>query len=480
MKSWEADEVYLVFRAPTHRAFPWTYVFPGGRIDPSDREVEVLDPEGACPHDYVAAARELFEEVGVLPAVRRCGGPVDPGELPALRRALLAGELSFSRVMSALGAVVDGRTLLPLGVKTTPRFFDVRFRNRFFLAVLPEGQEPAVVPGELESGLWIRADEAVRRFEAGDLPLVPPVLGLLEILAGHRPDQSLERLRQYDDEKLRDLPLIARFSPEVYIFPASARTLPPAWSTNTYVVGRDRLLVVDPATSDQHEGDQLLALISSLSARGGSLEAIVLTHHHPDHLGALHRVLERFPAPVWAHRLTAERLADVEVSRFLEDGETIDLGDGGAVRVIHTPGHAPGHVCLLQQKFGGLIVGDMVSTTSTIIIDPPEGDLVQYLASLAKLMALDARVLYPGHGIPTRTVRQTLQWYLDHRARREQQVLDGLDRTWKALDALVPEVYSDEPVSSHRYAARNLLATLLKLQQDGRAERDEGGRWRRR
>lgn len=479
-EGWESDRVYLALRHLEHRAFPGTYVFPGGKVDPADADVPVRDADPAVPREeYVAAARELLEETGVLVAVPRSGGRIDPARLDAPRRSLLDRTGDFRAILAELDAEIDGSLLVPLGVKTTPPFHPVRFRNRFFMAVLPAGQEPTVIPGELERGDWFRAADAVDRFESTEIRLAPPILLLLEAWGARGARAALPDLRGFDDATFADRPIRIRFSPEIVLFPGRTPTLPPATHTNTYVLGKDRLLVVDPATPDPKDQAKLALLLEEMTGEGARVEAVVLTHHHPDHIQATRLVQEAHGVPLWAHAETAALLPEeYVVDRALEDGDVLDLGEGGEVEVLHTPGHAPGHVCLFQRKFDGLIAGDMISTASTIVIDPPEGDLRLYMESLARLRALGARQLYPAHGDPVPHVRRTLDYFLAHRLGRLEKVAASLAPAARDLDALVPLAYDDVKPEVFPIAKRSLLASLLFLEEDGRARR-EGDAWAR-
>lgn len=480
IRGWESPDVYLVLRDARQRAFASTWVFAGGRVDEADCVLEVRGLEAGAPRScHGAAAREQFEEVGVLLATPRRGGSFDPEVLKAERRALLDGKTTFVEILNRLDAVLDAELLIPLGVKTTPPFAPRRFKNQFFLGVLPAGQEPSVfAEGELERGEWRAAAEWVRAFDAGELLLAPPVLLLLETLAKHGPRAALPELQGFSDEMFAHRPVHIRFSPGLITFPGRTPTLPPATHTNTYVVGNERLLVVDPATNDEADRKKLIMLLDELAAAGRRVEAVFVTHHHHDHTGAVELVARHTGAPVWCHPLCAPRL-DVPVARTFTGGETIDLGTAGTVRVIHTPGHTRDHLVLFVERCRDLIAGDMVSTISTIIIDPPEGDLLDYLASLERLRELGARLLHPAHGPPTTRVDTTLRHFVEHRLFREQKVLAALVPEAKPLSELVKTVYSDVDASVHPIAERNLLANLLKLEREGRAVSSGDGAWRR-
>jgi glyoxylase-like metal-dependent hydrolase (beta-lactamase superfamily II) len=189
----------------------------------------------------------------------------------------------------------------------------------------------------------------------------------------------------------------------------------------------------------------------------------------------------RTGAPVAAHPETAARLAGrVAVAKFLQDGDVIELAGDPVrrVRAVFTPGHAPGHLCFLEETTGFLVAGDMVAGIGTILIDPSEGDMGQYLASLRRLETLAPRVLLPAHGGAIVDSVERLQEYTGHRLWREARVLEGLRKHGSASSKeLVPTVYDDVPVFVHGLAERSLLSHLAKLVDDGLALRD-GDQWK--
>ncbi|MFM2153630.1 MAG: hypothetical protein RL199_2065, partial [Pseudomonadota bacterium] len=141
--------------------------------------------------------------------------------------------------------------------------------------------------------------------------------------------------------------------------------------------------------------------------------------------------------------------------------------------VVHTPGHARGHLCLFEPRTRTLVAGDMVAGVGSIVVDPPEGDMHDYLASLRRLRALDVGALYPAHGPVLADGNRKLDAFIAHRLQREAQVVGamtpGVPTT--AL-ALVPHVYADVAPKLHPLAARSLTAILDKIAKDGRASRD--------
>src|SRR5262249_3405520 len=159
--------------------------------------------------------------------------------------------------------------------------------------------------------------------------------------------------------------------------------------------GRDFLYLLDPGADSREEQQRLFAVLDAHQAGGRRLAAVVLTHHHPDHIGAAAACARRYGVPVWAHPLTTQALgAGVEGRREIDDGERLELGpapDGSGpwwLEALHTPGHAAGHLAFYEPHYRLLIAGDMVSTLSSIIIAPPDGDLAVYLESLRRLLTL--------------------------------------------------------------------------------------------
>ncbi|MBI4576011.1 MAG: NUDIX domain-containing protein, partial [Planctomycetes bacterium] len=209
VRSWRSREVFLAHRVAGHRSFPDQWVFPGGRVEEADRRADVAGLSGEDAAFHSCAAREVFEETGVLLA-----HPVRAGaDLAGLRRELVAGRLSFERVLETTGARLTASDLAHLGTKTTPPFAPLRFRNRFCMAELPPGPGPQVWPGELDAGRWLRVEEALDLWARMELRLVPPVLLLLEGWGAGDAAEARARLAGFDDAHFeRRLPRV-RFAP---------------------------------------------------------------------------------------------------------------------------------------------------------------------------------------------------------------------------------------------------------------------------
>ncbi|WP_437852828.1 MBL fold metallo-hydrolase [Sorangium sp. So ce363] len=275
----------------------------------------------------------------------------------------------------------------------------------------------------------------------------------------------------------------------VEAFPARTPTLPPATHTNSYALGGGEVLLVEPATPYEDERREWLAWARGFASQGRSLVAIAVTHHHADHVGGARFFAAELGLPVWGHAEAAPRLPGVPLARRLADGEVVRLGgpEPTALRVLHTPGHAPDHLCFLDEAQGALVCGDMVAGEGTILIDPREGDMAEYLAQLDRLAGLGARVALPAHGGPIGAPEALFRRYIAHRLGRERLVLAALEAagaggeggaSGTSLDALLPVAYADTAPLVWPLARLSLEAHLIKLEREGRVVRRED-RWRR-
>jgi glyoxylase-like metal-dependent hydrolase (beta-lactamase superfamily II) len=265
-------------------------------------------------------------------------------------------------------------------------------------------------------------------------------------------------------------------APGIRVLALRTPTLPPAAHTNTYVVGPERgpQLVIDPGSPYPDQQSVLARALADEAARGRPVGLVLLTHHHGDHVGGAEALAAQLGVPIAAHANTARRLAGrVPVSRALEDGEVIA---GYDVTCVYTPGHADGHLC--YEHGGASIVGDMVAGIGWILIDPVEGDMADYLASLGKLLARPATRLLPAHGPTIEDGAAKLREYIAHRTMREERVLAALaGKTEAALVDLIPTAYADTPRPLWPLAERALRAHLNKLVREGRAREVAPGRW---
>ena len=482
----EGREVFLVERSSKLSFFGGYWACPGGVLDAVDREPGESSTSSAPTHDDLArcAARELFEETSVsVPELAEFFARPNAPIRGDMQRQLLAGETAAWRewIVSEPGNWQAFESLRRVCTLTTPPFAPVRYRTEFWQLELPGGEQPVVEQGELVRGEFMRPADVLERWTDGELFVVPPVLFLLRELCDGPLDPALDKARAFSEEVAAGRLSEIRHTPGVFTAPLATPTIPPATTTNCYLVGEQEIYVIDPATWEESERVRLFNLMDSWIARGKTIKGVLVSHHHHDHVGSVVETAARYQLKVLAHPLTLERLPELPCgSRALADGDRLELGmapDGRAgwgLSVYHTPGHDRGHLVFVEDRYGAALVGDLVSTLSTIIIDPPEGHLATYLASLRRMGALDLGVLYPSHGPAARDGATTIEKFIAHRGMREEQLVAGLTAGLSGEDQLLEQVYRGTPSTIMPMAKRSLLAGLEKLEEEGRVECVQG------
>jgi glyoxylase-like metal-dependent hydrolase (beta-lactamase superfamily II) len=427
-------EVLLGLRAERSRFMPGHLAFPGGRLDPQDGSADE-DGFRAC------ASREFLEETGLkIPP----SGWHDAGE------------------------------------RTTPPFFPVRFRTKFWIGRIPEAQELPLdlpAPNEIASLAFERPGTVLARWEAGEVLLPPPVVPILRLLTG-RERWSLEEaavavlgVNTEEDPCPR-----IEFVPGVWVFPVRTATMPPATHTNVWLIGAERFAVVDPGSDDPAEVDRLLSVVRRREQEGATPVAIVLTHHHRDHVRGAGAVADALRVPVRAHRATLGRLPGFGndfVIEPIEDADVLELG-GERWTAIHTPGHAPGHLAFHEARRNLLVAGDLVSGLSTILVGLDGGDMGTYMESLRRMDLLEVRHVLPSHGPPL--PGKAFAGAIGHRMARQARVLSALAAGKSEIVDCAREAYADTPQAPPFLREAQTRAILEHLERTGRVRRlDEGG-----
>lgn len=233
--------------------------------------------------------------------------------------------------------------------------------------------------------------------------------------------------------------------------------------TRSYLLGRERLVIIDPGPDDPAQLEALAAAVD-----GRAVEAIVLTHAHADHAGAAHAAAVRFGAPLAGSADTLSRLGAGGVDgRALEDGETLSPEHGVSFTAIHAPGHSADHVCYLASSGRRLFTGDLVLGEGSSAILHPDGRVSDCLASLARLIALRPALLLPGHGPPVEAAVPRLEEYRRHRLERDRQIREAIANGARTVPEIRAVIYGPLPAGLERAAEANVAAHLAAL-----AERD--------
>jgi glyoxylase-like metal-dependent hydrolase (beta-lactamase superfamily II)/8-oxo-dGTP pyrophosphatase MutT (NUDIX family) len=525
-------EVLLSRRAERgdHNSGAW--VFPGGIVDAADRQAHAcchgLDDAAASAKlgvaqggldYYVAAVRECFEEAGLLFANDRNAAPVDlsgaDGERWALWRGPLhRGESSIVEFCREAQFTLAVDRLVYLSHWLTPPGRAKRFDTRFFIAMAPASQVGAHDGTEMLEQLWLRPADALAR--SATLKLMTPTLKTLDLLTRHATAASLLAWAAAPREVALVMPRVAsgaqgvrpvlpdeyawaeigrldpaghghcsydlvpgqavRLSPRVIRITADNGSMMTGPGTNTYLVGggtRNVWAALDPGPLLPEHVQAILA------AAPGPIESIFVTHTHKDHspsaLALQAATGARLLGQVAAHAQWQDTTFVPEVA--LAGGERFEIGDDATLRVIHTPGHASNHLCYLLEQERLLFTGDHVMQSSTVVINPPDGDMRAYLTSLHALLDVPLDWLAPGHGFLMASPHAAMRSIIAHRGRREAKLLGVLRASGPApIDALLPRVYDDVAPRLHAMAERSLTAHLFKL-RDEAVVGCENGRW---
>ena len=514
-------EVLMTRRSPTASFLPGAYVFPGGRVDPADHHAHTLARAPDAARRYrtaaLAALRETFEELGILLAVQADGKPITRTHLQALDR----GQALYPQLQArGWSLAVDQARMLACW--TTDRNVSKRFDTVFFAAPMPDQQEPVADEMEQFEPVWVRPRDALTQHQAGNFFMIFPTIRTLHWLANFaQAEQALAACTE-DDPLWNSCPrsgLVggqpthfmeheAPYSELALVCPDGQLEHPLDWQhewpvpllrhlhrltapnasvmtgpgTNSYIVGdaASGYIVIDPGPLLENHIDRLLTFTA------GRVTAIVCTHSHPDHAPAP-RPLAEACARLTGHAppvlglpsaATARPAAQFTADRALADGECLTLhinaptGDHAAttLRVVHTPGHAANHLCLILEEYGLLFSGDNILSGSTTIIDPPDGDMSAYLDSLDRLALAceqeNIEFILPAHGHVIGDAARAIARLKAHRLRREAKVLAAMRAIPRGgPDGWVPLAYDDTPTALWPLARRSLVAHVQRIEQ---------------
>lgn len=505
-------EVLMTRRSATASFAPGAYVFPGGGIDPADAQAHDIAARRPTQGDEaltqaIAAIRESFEELGLLLARHADGRPADAADVAALDR-----HVPFAAQCRERGLVLAADHVYLLAHWITDRDLPRRFDVPFLVARMPAGQSPVADEAEQFEPAWVRPADALARHEAGGFFMIFPTIRTLERLekfatvdavlaacAGEKPlwtscpragylhgaearfmehesaygelalvcpdGQLLHRLDWQTEQPVQLLKNLARLTapnPGVMTGPG----------TNSYIVGDPDTgyLVIDPGPDDPEHQQRLWR------ATNGDIRLIVCTHSHADHSPGARplQALCRTKPPVLGlpSAPTARAASQFTPDRALADGEVLTLAGNGSthsLKVIHTPGHAANHLCLVLVEDGLLFSGDHVLNGSTTVVDPPDGDMTAYLDSLDRLGAaceeFGIAFILPAHGHVLGFAPKAIAMLKAHRLQREARIVAAMRaRPAGTLEDWVELAYADVPPRMWPVAQRSLLAHVQRIE----------------
>lgn len=499
---------------------PGAYVFPGGGIDAADATAHAQATRRPGQSDAhltqaIAAIRESFEELGVLLARRADGRMADAQDLAALERSAPLAPQCAARGLTLVAAEV-----FVLAHWITDRDLPRRFDVPFLAARMPEGQTPVADEAEQFEPIWVSPAGALARHAAGQFLMIFPTIRTLERLqafasveaalaacaqteqplwtscpragwlAGHEarymehelpyaelalvcPDGQIRHHLDWQHEQ--PVPLLKHVQRLTAPNPG-AMTGP---GTNSYLVGdvHSGYIVIDPGPADSAHIQRLWRATADVQGTGGHIRMIVCTHSHPDHAPAA-RPLQALCAnkpPIWGlpSAPTARAGSQFVPDQVLAQGQVLQLQGAGythSLQAVHTPGHAANHVCLVLLEDGLLFSGDHVLGGSTTVIDPPDGDMSDYLDSLDALSractAHSIGYILPAHGYVLGPAPQVIAQLKAHRLAREARVLAAMrQRPDGSLQDWVVLAYTDTPQRLWPLAQRSLLAHVQRIRQ---------------
>jgi recombination protein RecT len=505
-------EVLMTRRSATASFAPGAYVFPGGGIDAADAQAHDIAARRPTQVDErltqaIAAIRESFEELGVLLARHRDGSPVTSADVASLDR-----HAPFADQCRQRGLVLAADQVFVLAHWITDRDLPRRFDVPFLVARMPEGQSPAADEAEQFEPVWVRPSDALARHKAGQFFIIFPTIRTLErlekfasvdaVLAACAGDQPLwtscpragfvqgaEARYMEHEMQFGELALVCpdgqllhhldwRTDQPVALLKNLVRVTAPnpgvmtGPGTNGYIVGDPDTgyIVVDPGPDEPAHQQRIWR------ATGGDIRMIVCTHSHADHspgarpLQALCRT--RPPILGLPSAPTARPASEFTPDRALADGEVVAVSGNGtthSLKVLHTPGHAANHLCLVLLEDGLLFSGDHILNGSTTVVDPPDGDMTAYLDSLDRLAAAcdqyGIEFILPAHGHVLGFARQAIQALKQHRLQREARIVAAMrERPSGTLEDWVELAYADVPPRMWPVAKRSLLAHVQRIE----------------
>lgn len=421
------DEIFVIKRQNHLRSFPGYLAFVGGKIDKEDYIENNLNTKVYAQHPIHlvnALIREVKEET-----------QLDLVELKNLEITYVGNALS-------------------------PDFNPVRFNTYFFLINLESKIDFNLDQDEIEKGWWSTPDKIIKEWDSGDHLILPPIKYFIKNILSNI---ELKYQRVIDDLKV---PHVETISDLIQYMPLS-NTLPPATRTNCFYIKGSFNIIIDPSPKNDQE---MAKLLNSFNI----VHKILITHYHKDHYERVDVIAKKLSVPIimtpdthkliLAHR-GSDYFKDIEIE-FVKDLDCVCNWKGEDVLVYEVYGHAKGHIALAPESMRWLIAGDLFQGIGSVVVGGENACMSEYFKSLQRVIDLNPSCVIPSHGIALGGV-EIIKKNLDHRKRRESQILDLYD-LHPNLDELYEKIYFGLDDNLRPYAMANIEAHLDKLRKDNR------------
>lgn len=363
------------------------------------------------------------------------------------------------------------KSIKPMGTAVTMEFTPLRFAHTFYRIELTGKPEFSLNTNVVTAGEWKTPDEYLRLFEKGQLLALPSFINLLKIMPTD-PTNEGQKAFEFSYDNDNEVPWFQPLAGIYQLMPISF-TFPPDYvhRTNCFVFGDpgERVVLVDPSPQDDREYEKFVNTLKKFSF---TYTDIFLTHHHGDHHQNAPRLAREFSIPITMSQDTHQRIleqkrekyfAGIEI-KFAREGDILTRWQGKNVKVYEIPGHDEGQLALAPETMEWFIVGDLIQSTSTVVISEKEGDMAKYYQSLERVIQLDPKVLLTSHGIPIGTTYQ-LADTLKHRKYREKQILH-LYKKGKTPEEMVRIIYRSVDRRLWPLALENIKSHLKKLEKE--------------
>jgi ribonuclease/clavin/mitogillin len=429
LREHQKDLVFMIKNPDSSKNFPGYHSFPWGKINKKDKNPQPM-----------AALYQLVNEVLGYD----------------LETAVQSGQV---------------KSINPIGTALTMEFNPLRFANTFYSIELTGKPEFSINAGAVAESDWKTPEQYLQLYQSGQMLALPSTINLLKIM---QTDLTNEKKRKfefsYDNDN--EVPWFQPLAGVYQLIPISF-TFPPDYvhRTNCFVFGdpREPEVLVDPSPKDDREYQKL---VNTLKKFGLTYTDIFLTHHHGDHHQKAPRLARELSLPITMSQDTLQRIlrqkgekyfAGIEI-KYAREGDILTRWLGKNVKVYEIPGHDEGQLALAPETMEWFIVGDLVQSTSTVVISEKEGDMAKYYQSLERVIQLNPKVLLPSHGIPIGTTCQ-LADTLKHRKYRERQIL-RLYKKGNTPEQMVRIIYRGVDRRLWPLALENIKSHLKKLEKE--------------